>query len=114
MQLLKRLKKAISPKIDKTPLETYLNAYDSDSLSAMITSMGDSLAWQIFSAYLRKRQREFEVAALDLSCQDGHTLRGAKASGIACGLEEVADKLIPEFINYVKGQTGVIETPRPE
>ena len=107
-----------TPKVNKNPdvsqmmLEDYLNNYDKDSIAGALASLQDGFAWKVFSAFLRQKQREFEVAALDLSCQDGNTLRGAKASGIACALEEVANKLIPQFVDYLHGHSGVVEDPR--
>lgn len=95
-------------------LKDYLDKYESKSLQAALNGLEDSLAWDILKSFIKLKQREFEVAALDLSCQDGNTLRAAKASGIACGLEEVADKYIDEFKKIVSGYSAVVENPRPE
>lgn len=116
MKLLNLLKRKTNktPEVTKVSLEEFLAKYDKESIAAALNTLHDSFAWEVFRAYLRLKQREFEVAALDLSCQDGNTLRGAKASGIACGLEEVSERLVPEFINYLKGHSGVVENNRPE
>lgn len=98
----------------KTTIEEFFHNYDTPSLVAILGTLPGNVAWELLSAFLSQRQREFEVAALDLACNDGNSLRAAKASGYACALEEVVNKLIPQFIEQLKGFNGQIESPRPE
>lgn len=95
-------------------LEDYLKTYDYKTLSAAINGLNDSLAWNMMRGYLKLRQREFEIAALDLAGHTGRTQEAAKASGYAQGLEDTADNFMQQLIDMVYGKTGVVEDPRPE
>lgn len=102
--------KSQSPK----PLKEFLQGYDSASIAAVMESLHNSLAWDMFAAYLRLRQREFEVVALDLQKNNDQWRAAIHASGYAQGMEDVSERLIPEFIRFVAGHTGVVEEARPE
>lgn len=94
-------------------LKDFVQGYDSKSLTAVMETLHNSLAWEMFSAYLRVRQREFEVASLDLVGHSDRHQEAAKASGYALALEDTSERLIPEFIRFVSGYTGVVEEARP-
>lgn len=102
----------------KTPpnltLQEHLSKYDTKVLQGALQQLEDSLFWDIFKAYLKHRQREFEVASLDLACHTNMQAEAAKASGIACALEEVADKYCTDLHQLLSGYTGVVENPSPE
>lgn len=107
-------KKSQKSKEESISLEEYINNYDRKSLIAAAQTIQNSFAWNLLKAFLKLKQREMEVASLDLVGQDGNSYRAAKASGIALGFEEVSDKLIPELIDLILGNNGVVEDPRPE
>lgn len=102
------------PSLSPKTLKEFLQGYDSKAITGVMETMHNSLAWEMFSAYLRVRQREFEVASLDMVGHSNRLQESAKASGYAQGMEDVSDKLIPEFIKFVSGFTGVVEQARPE
>lgn len=110
---MKRRKPKTIPVAKPTTLSEYLATYDSPAVRAALQSMEGSLAWDIFRAYLKVRQREFEVAALDLLCHTGMHQEAAKASGYAQGMEEVATTLMDEFRKLLNGDSGVVEDPMP-
>ncbi len=97
----------------KTPLtfKEYLEKFEPKVLQGAVVQLNDSIAWELMRGYLRLKQREFEVAALDLACHDGHSLEAAKASGLACALDEVANKYMQDLINAVNGLDGYVEGP---
>lgn len=98
----------------KESLNDFLSQYDSVTLQTALQSVEGSIGWELLQSFLRTRQREFEIAALDLMGHTGNENEAAKASGYALGMEEMAERIIPEFISFLKGNTGVIEEARPE
>src|SRR2546430_658224 len=103
-------------KSKKTPsltLEKFVSDYDQQSLLGALNSLQDSMAWELLSSFLAKKQREFEVAALDLVRQNQYTHTAAHASGYAQALDDLIHRTIPEFKDLLLGRTGVIETPMP-
>lgn len=109
MHKLKQPSKIVLP-----TLKDYLNTYDSVTLIALINAMEDSRAWDIFRAYIKLRQREFEVAALDLMNKDSMVQSAAYASGYAKALDDVSEDLIKQLKDFSLGVSPVVETPRPE
>ncbi len=107
------------PKLKKQPnpsltIEEFLRNYEPRVLAGALQSLESSMGWEVFKAFLKAKQREYEVAALDLTCYTGKQAEAAKASGIACGLEEAATAYMVEFVNRLNGATGVVESPREE
>lgn len=94
-------------------LNDFLAGYNSVTLIGLIETFENGDAWNIFRAYLKLRQREFEVASLDLVSK-GQTHPAAHASGYAQGIEDVADKLMGEMKKFVLNESPVVESPRPE
>lgn len=99
--------------LKKTTLNEFFKDYDSQSLSALVTSLNNSLAWELLKSFMRLRQRQFETASLDLVSK-GHTHPAAHASGYALACEEMADKFIQELYDIIQGKTGVVEDPIPQ
>jgi hypothetical protein len=95
-------------------LKEYLDQYDSVTLIAIINAMEDSRAWDVFRAYIKLRQREFEVVALDLMNKDTMVQSAAYASGYAKALDDVSEDLIKQLKDFSLGVSPVVETPRPE
>lgn len=100
----------------KTPLtiKQFLDSYDYKTLQGALSTIHNSFAWELLRSYFKLKQREFEVASLDLVTKNSMTQSAAHASGYAQGMEDAADKLIPEFLDLISGNTGVVENPRPE
>lgn len=107
------MRKLKAPEKKHLTLKDHLEQYDGASLKAMLQELQNSHSWEVFAAFLSIRQREFEIAALDLACKHNMQPEAAKASGYAQGLEDVVNVLIPELKNLVIGYTGVVENPRP-
>lgn len=106
------------PKLKKLPkpslsLSEFLANYDYQTLHAATVGLQDSFAWDLLKAYLKVRQREFEIAALDLAGHSNMHSEAAKASGYAQGMEDLP-KLVDELREFVLGRSKVVEDPRPE
>ena len=101
-------------KAKKTDLKEFLEGYDYKVLHGAINGLQDGMAWDLLSAFLRAKQRQYEIASLDLVRHGSETHAAAHASGYAQALEDTADHLIPELINVILGRNGVVEDPRPE
>ena len=56
----------------KTPptFKEYLGQFEPNVLQGAVVQLEGSIGWSLLRAFLKQRQREFEVASLDLS---GHT-----------------------------------------
>jgi len=95
-------------------LTDHLNKYESSVLIKASEEMERSLFWDVFRSFLKVRQREFEVASLDLAGHTGKQHEAAKASGYAQGVEDVADNLMGEMRKLLSGDNGVVQEPPPQ
>lgn len=94
-------------------LAEHLNKYESTVLQKALEEMDRSLFWDVFRAFLKVRQREFEIASLDFAGHTGRNQEAAKASGYAQGLEDVAENLMGEMRKFLQGNNGVVEDNPP-
>jgi hypothetical protein len=94
-------------------LKDYLGTYSVETITGAASILENSLVWDIFRSYLRLRQREFEVAALDLMNKDKMIQSAAYASGYAKGVEDVAETLMTEFKNLVMQKDTVVRNDPP-
>jgi len=101
-------------KLPNLSLADHLSKYEPSVLQKALVELDNSFIWTIFKAYLKVRQREFEVASLDFAGHTGKHQESAKASGYAQGIEDVADNLMEELNKLLSGMNGVIENPMPE
>jgi hypothetical protein len=99
-----------SPKI-KQSLKDFVESYDYRTLMGMLNTFQTSEGWEVFKSYIRLKQREMEVAALDLIKHDGHDKMAAHASGYAQALEDLTERMMPGLIDLILGKTAVIENP---
>lgn len=89
----------------------FLKKFEPRVLQGAVSQLNDSLAWELMKAFLKQRQREFEIASLDLSGHTGRYQEAAKASGYAQACEDVADQFIQDLVNVVNGIDGYVEGP---
>lgn len=95
-------------------LADHLSKYEPTVLQKALEEMDRSLFWEVFQSYLKVRQREFEIASLDLVGHTGKAQEAAKASGYSQALEDVADRLMDEMRKFLRGDNGIVEDPTPE
>ncbi len=97
----------------KTPLtfKAYLEQFDSKVLVGAISQLEGSIAWSLLQAFLRQRQREFEIASLDLMGHSGKAQEAAKASGYAQACEDTANHFMQELMDATAGRDGFVEGP---
>lgn len=95
-------------------LQDHLSNYENKVLIKAAEEMEHSLFWPIFASFLRLKQREYEVAALDMVCHSSTQVEASKASGLALAHAEIADKYMENFRELLKGATGVYEDQRPQ
>ncbi len=107
------MNKRKKPQSQNLSLNDYLAQYDNPTLQVILQSFETTVAWEVFKAYLKIRQREFEVASLDL-VKYGKTHEASNASGYAQGLSDVSESLIQEFKLALSGRSPVVEDVRPE
>lgn len=100
----------------KTPLtfKDYLEKFETTALQSAVTQLEGSIAWAVMQAFLKQRQREFEIASLDLAGHTGKSHEAAKASGYAQACEDTADHFMQELINAVNRVDGFVEGPARE
>lgn len=101
-------------KQQKRNLKEFIEGYDKQILYGALETFKTSTGWDVLRAFLQQRQREFEVAALDLIRSNGHTQDAAYASGYAMAIDDLLNRDINELEGIVLGQSGVIEAPMPE
>ena len=94
-------------------LQEYLNTYSSVELVGILSSFETTPAWHIICSYLALKQREFEVASLDLVSK-GQTHPAAHASGYAQAVEDIKNTTIQTLQNLIVGKSQAIENPRME
>ncbi len=97
----------------KTPLtfKEYLEQFEPTVLQGAVLQLEGSIAWSLLQAFLRQRQREFEVASLDLMGHTGKSVEAAKASGYAQACEDTANQFMNELTNLIARRDGFIEGP---
>lgn len=95
-------------------LKDHIANYPTTTLISACEEMQHSIFWDIFASFLRLKQREYEVAALDLACHSSTHAEAAKASGLALAHAEIADKYMDDMREILKGRTGVFEDEIPE
>lgn len=87
----------------------YLDSYPGTTLQSAVIQLNDSIGWGMLQAFVKLRQREFEVAALDLVKHSNHTQAAAHASGYAQACEDIAEKFMQQMVNHVAGKDGYVE-----
>ncbi len=92
----------------------FLDKFDSKTLQAAVNGLDGSVSWGLMRAYLKLRQREFEVASLDLIGHTGKEAEAAKASGYSQACEDVAERFMNDLQNAVVGKDGYVEGPTRE
>lgn len=97
----------------KQPLtfKEYLEQFEPTVVQGAIIQLEGSIAWSLLQAFLRQRQKEFEVAALDLMGHSGKSQEAAKASGYAQACEDTANQFMQELQDIAAGRTGLVEGP---
>lgn len=95
-------------------LAEHLSKYPTTVLQKGLEEMDRSIFWDIFRAFLKQRQREFEVASLDLAGHTGKQHEAAKASGYAHAMEDTADNLMGQLRQFLQGHNGVVEDNPPQ
>lgn len=101
--------KAKHPANTLPTFKDFLEKFEPRVLQGAVSQLNDSIAWELMRAFLKVRQREFEIASLDLSGHTGKQHEAAKASGYAQACEDVSDKFMQDLVNTVNGLTGVVE-----
>lgn len=102
-------------KTAKTPsLSQLLHEFDPIQLNGALRGLESSVGWKVFQAYTRIKQREFEIAALDLVRSNSHTHAAAHSSGYAQALDDMANKFLEALNDLVLGKNQVTENPPPE
>jgi hypothetical protein len=92
----------------------FLENYDSKTLQSAVIQLEASIGWELLKAFLKQRQREFEIASLDLAGHTGKSQEAAKASGYAQACEDTSDQFMQELVNVVNGIDGYVEGPTRE
>lgn len=92
----------------------YLEKFEPRVLQGAVSQLDTSIAWELMKAFLKQRQREFEIASLDLAGHTGKSQEAAKASGYAQACEDVADQFMQDLANVVSGIDGYVEGPARE
>lgn len=104
------------PKV-KPPVKTlptfkeFLDKFEPRVLQGAVSSLEGSIAWELMRAFLIQRQREFEIASLDLAGHTGKSQESAKASGYAQACEDMANQFMADLVNSVNGIDGFVEGP---
>ena len=99
-------------KKSKKTLENFITGYDSSNLVGALQSLEDSVAWELYKAYCANVQRQYEVAALDISAREE---KGASyASGYAKCAEDMTNLFMEGLKKTVLNVNPVIETVRVE
>lgn len=101
--------KAKQPVVTPLTFKEHLEKFEPSSLQGAVVQLDGSLAWDLMKSFLKLRQREFEVASLDLAGHTGKSHEAAKASGYAQACEDVSEKFMQDLVNAVNGLTGVVE-----
>lgn len=91
--------------------QDYLAKFDPKTLQSAVAQLNDSIGWELVRSYLKLRQREFEVASLDLTGHTGKIQEAAKASGYAQACEDVAETFLQQLVDSVAGKDGLVEGP---
>ncbi len=107
------------PKVNqpvRTPqtFKAYLETYEPTVLHGALVQLEGSIAWELLQSFLRQRQREFEIASLDLMGHTGKHQEAAKASGYAQACEDTANQFMKDMADMVSGLNGVVEGPTRE
>src|SRR5260370_106430 len=102
--------------LEKTPLtfKQYLEQFEPTVLQGAVIQLEGAICWALLQAFLKQRQREFEIASLDLMGHSGKSQEAAKASGYAQACEDTADRFMQELTNCIAGRTGLVEGPDRE
>lgn len=108
----KRKQRRVNTTISQ-PLDEFLRKYDAGTVAAILNSFESSPAWELFKVYVMTRQREFEVASLDM-VKYGKSHEAAFASGYSAALNDVTSTMIKALKDLAYGTNPVIENPRPE
>ena len=99
------------PKNKSLTFKEYLDGFESTVLQTAVVQLNDTIAWELLKSYLKLRQREFEIASLDLVKHNGQIQAAAHASGYAQACEDVAEKFLQQLVNAAAGKNGLVEGP---
>lgn len=108
------MRKARVPASQLLTFKEYLDKFEPTVLQGAVVQLEGSIAWQLMTAFLKLRQRQFEVASLDFAGHSGKSSEAAKASGYALACEDVANTFMQELIDSVEGKDGLVEGPERE
>lgn len=98
----------------KNNLEGFLTGYDSSSLVGVLNTLENNVAWEVFTAYAAKVQRQYEVDALDMTSKFGKDKEAAYASGYAKCAEDMQKDFMQGLKQTVLNVNPVIENVRTE
>lgn len=106
--------KAKPPAKTLPTFKDFLEKFDSKTLQGAVIQLEGSIAWELMRAFLKLKQREFEIASLDLAGHTGKASESAKASGYAQACEDMSDQYMQDLVNVVNGLDGYVEGPTRE
>lgn len=105
------MRKANQRVVTVLTFKEYLEKFEPTVLQGAVIQLDGSIGWGLLKAFLKQRQREFEIASLDLAGHSGKSNESAKASGYAQACEDVSDQFMQDLLNSVNGINGFVEGP---
>lgn len=108
------MRKPRVPAATHQTFKEFLEKYDPKTLQSAVIQLNSSIGWELLRSFLRQRQREFEIASLDLTGHTGKNQESAKASGYAQACEDTAEQFMQDLVNVVNGIDGYVEGPARE
>lgn len=94
--------------------QEYLAKYPGTTLQSAAVQINDSIGWALLQSYIRLRQREFEIAALDLIKHNNQVQSAAHASGYAQACEDISERFMQQLVDGIAGKNGLVEGSVPE
>lgn len=98
----------------KKTLDEFLKGYDGPALAAAVASFEGSIGWELLKAYMEYQAASHAGFAIQLAQHSGAVAEAASASGKAEVLREVAETFLRDLARRVRGDSPVVESPRPE
>lgn len=95
-------------------LEELISEYDRDTLSRALMSLKSDLGWQVLQAALMKEYLRTVAYQMDMASKTGKQIESAYHAGSAQTMFDVANTLIPTYVDIIDRKVGVLQEERPQ
>lgn len=102
------------PANKQSNLDEILKDYDRRELAGAVAALEGNIGWIALKAILQTEMEWHNGVALEFSRHGNRQIEASAASGAGDGIRQVLEELIPKYVQYLRGDSPVVENPPPE